>query len=394
MVVDRRHAEHPLAGQLERRHLNDHRQGLDHEEAADDDEHDLVLDRDRNGTDEAAERERPRVAHEDLRRRRVEPEEADTGPDDGAADDRQLARLRHVVDAEIGGEEQVAGEISDEAEGGGRHHDRNDGKAVEPVGQVHGIAGRHDDERPEGDEEGAEVDHVAVDEGQREAGGAGGTDLHHRPAGDGGDRGLDDEAQAPGEALVGLLRHLEVVVVEADHAEADGHEQHDPHIAARRVGPEQRRDDEAREDHQAAHGGRARLGEEVRLRAVEADRLALALLQPQRRDDRRPEKEDEESSGRRRADRAERQVTEQVQRAEIAGQFGEPDEHRSPQVTGGAPPKRSLRAATNGPIRLPLEPFTMTTSPAPMASASGPWIAAAASPHKPWTCVGNRLNRP
>jgi hypothetical protein len=43
MVVDRGHQEHALAGALEIEHLDDDRQRLDHEEAADDGQHDLVL---------------------------------------------------------------------------------------------------------------------------------------------------------------------------------------------------------------------------------------------------------------------------------------------------------------------------------------------------------------
>src|SRR5690606_13166809 len=45
MVVDRRHQEHAPAGHLEPGHLDDHRHELDHEQAADDGEHDLVLGR-------------------------------------------------------------------------------------------------------------------------------------------------------------------------------------------------------------------------------------------------------------------------------------------------------------------------------------------------------------
>src|ERR1700722_20014368 len=43
VVVNRGHAEHPLAGGLERDDRDHHRDGLEHEEAADDGQHDLVL---------------------------------------------------------------------------------------------------------------------------------------------------------------------------------------------------------------------------------------------------------------------------------------------------------------------------------------------------------------
>ncbi len=43
----------------------------------------------------------------------------------------------------------------------------------------------------------------------------------------------------PEKPEVRLLRHLEIIVVEADRAEAEGDEQHDPDVGALRVGPQQ-----------------------------------------------------------------------------------------------------------------------------------------------------------
>ena len=58
VVVDRRHQEDALAGALER-NLDDHRQRFEDEQAADDGQDDLVLGRDGDGADQAAERQRP-----------------------------------------------------------------------------------------------------------------------------------------------------------------------------------------------------------------------------------------------------------------------------------------------------------------------------------------------
>ena len=76
VVVQRAHPEDPLAvGQLEVADLDDHRQRLDHEHEPDD-RQDQDLARDEGGHRERrAERERPRVAHEYLRRVDVEPQE-------------------------------------------------------------------------------------------------------------------------------------------------------------------------------------------------------------------------------------------------------------------------------------------------------------------------------
>src|SRR5690606_3588044 len=76
MVMDQRHQEDALDSHLEIANLNDDRQDLDHEQAADDGQHDLVLGGDRDGADQATHGERAGVAHEDGRRRRVEPQEA------------------------------------------------------------------------------------------------------------------------------------------------------------------------------------------------------------------------------------------------------------------------------------------------------------------------------
>jgi hypothetical protein len=68
MMVQRRHAEHPLLGQLERGHLDDDRQGFEDEQAAHQDEEDLLLGDHRHAADRGAERERADVAHEHLGR--------------------------------------------------------------------------------------------------------------------------------------------------------------------------------------------------------------------------------------------------------------------------------------------------------------------------------------
>jgi hypothetical protein len=63
----------------------------------------------------------------------------------------EFAGSGHEMDLQILGEDRVTGEIGDDAEGGGRDHDRHDRQPVEPVGQVHRIArADHDHEGAEG----------------------------------------------------------------------------------------------------------------------------------------------------------------------------------------------------------------------------------------------------
>ena len=153
-----------------------------------------------------------------------------------------------------------------------------------------------------------------------------------------------------------LLRHLQIVVVEADRAEAQRDEQHDPDIGARQARPQQRGRDQPEQDHQAAHRRRALLGQQMRGRAVGADRLALALFEPQRRDDRRPEEEHEEQPGRRRAERAERQIAEQMEQAGDVTEVAQTGQHYAPLAPGAASSKRSRKARRAAPCAIRSSP--------------------------------------
>src|SRR5262245_10528866 len=104
MVVQRRHPEDPLAAQTERADLQDHRQRLDHEQSADEDQQDLLLDHDGDGAQRGADRHRADVAHEHFRRIAVEPEEPERGADQGAADDRQLPAALDVRHVQVAGD--------------------------------------------------------------------------------------------------------------------------------------------------------------------------------------------------------------------------------------------------------------------------------------------------
>ncbi len=152
-------------------------------------------------------------------------------------------------------------------------------------------------------------------------------DNRHRIAGHKRDRAFEREPQPPGDAFMRLLRHFEIIVVEADETEADHHEKHDPDIAAREIGPKQSRNDEARQNHQAAHGRRALLRHEMRLRAVGADRLALALFEPQGGDAARAEEEYEEQRRRGGAAGPEGDVAKQIERTEQMRKIRKPGEH-------------------------------------------------------------------
>src|SRR6185312_3905194 len=164
MVMDRRHLEDALSRELERSHLHDHRNRFQHEQTPDHREDDLVLGRDRDGAEKAAERERAGIAHEDRGGRGVEPQKSEARAEHGAADDREFARSRDMPKLEIFGEDQVAGEIRDDRERKRGDHHRHDREPVEPVGEVHGVARAHNHEGAEDEEEIAEVEDIELDQ--------------------------------------------------------------------------------------------------------------------------------------------------------------------------------------------------------------------------------------
>src|SRR3989454_12474201 len=83
-----------------------------------------------------AQRERSRVAHEDLRRMVVEPEEPDRRADQRAAEHGQLPRALDVQDLEVVRRPEVAGQVGDDAEGAAGHDDGADRQSVEAIRQV------------------------------------------------------------------------------------------------------------------------------------------------------------------------------------------------------------------------------------------------------------------
>ena len=223
----------------------------------------------------------------------------------------------------------------------GDHH-RHDRQSVEAVGQVDRIAESDDDERAEQQKAPAEIEQVAVDERHGERARSNAADQHQRVTGDGGDDIFGRQPRTAGKPAVRLPRHLQVVVVEADRGEAECDKQGDPDIGALEIRPKQRRGEQAEQDHQAAHRGRALLGQKMRDRPVEADRLPLALLETERRDDRRSEEEDEEKTGSGGPKGAEGEVAEEMECVGELRDIGEPGQH-------GIAPK--FAAPARGPAR-------------------------------------------
>src|SRR5260370_32494501 len=99
--MQRGHLEDAFLAQLVGSDLQDDREALNHEYPTDKRQQELLFNDHSHGADSSAQRKRANVTHEDLRRMRVIPEKADTGPDHGAAEDRQLGGLPHALDFTI-----------------------------------------------------------------------------------------------------------------------------------------------------------------------------------------------------------------------------------------------------------------------------------------------------
>jgi len=271
-------------GELVRADLDHHRHRDDHEQAAEQDQQQFGPGDDGQARQRPAEGERAGVAHEDLGRRRVPPQEAEAGAHHRRRDHRRVQRVADVV--AVGGQRGSAVvavlPVPDDHVGGQDQDRRAGGETVEAVGQVHPVRGAgHHQQYPDHEQDRADRDApvgqerdvlrgrgeiVAVGEVQREDG----EDDPHR--------GLAEQLGAAAQAEAAAHEQLDVVVGEADQAEAGHQEQHQQAGGGHRVAGEQvpaqvaqeRRDD----DHDAAHGGGAALGGQVRLDAVGPDLLA------------------------------------------------------------------------------------------------------------------------
>jgi hypothetical protein len=105
-----RHAEHALAGQFERTHLDNDGQGFHDEYAAHDGEHNFLAHNHRHGAKCSTKRQRTDITHKDLRRVGVEPEKTKAGDITGdgyaellaATEDGKLAYYPNNIERDNG----------------------------------------------------------------------------------------------------------------------------------------------------------------------------------------------------------------------------------------------------------------------------------------------------
>ena len=183
-----------------------------------------------------------------------------------------------------------------------------------------------------------------------------------------------DSRSAPAKPVVGLLRHLQIVVVEADQRRSR---------ASRRARSRRRGcagwPTAAVDDQRCRAGSSARpwsacrswrrcdCGPSARIGwPLPCLRRSLSMIA-------RAEQEHEDQRGHHRAAGAERDVAEHVEERERAGKVGQPVEHRinlACRRRGAEPEYWRVSALTIGPIFEPSEPLTITASPARTAAST------------------------
>src|SRR5205814_1254638 len=131
-----RHYENPLAREFETHHLQNHRDGFDHENAAYHNEEQLLLATNRHDTNRAAERERPGIAHENFRWKTIEPEEAQTRTDQCGADDSQFPRKRIERNLQIFGDSEIPSGVRKQSIGKRHRNSATNRQTIQPVGKI------------------------------------------------------------------------------------------------------------------------------------------------------------------------------------------------------------------------------------------------------------------
>ena len=158
MVMQRRHLEQPSSfpvaapGELEVSNLEHHRCRLGDEDGAHHRQEQPLPGHERRDRQRCPDGQRAGIAHDDLRRMRVEPEEAHQ-----RAGHRQAERHHTELSLPVGDDG-----VGDEGDGGGTRR-----QGIQPIGEVHRV--RHGDDRQRRHRDVEQPDVVAADERQVDA---------------------------------------------------------------------------------------------------------------------------------------------------------------------------------------------------------------------------------
>ncbi len=226
MVVDRGHLEYASTGRSEDQNLDDHRQDLSHEQGSDDDHQQLGVRRDGQADHQAAERQGAGVAHEDLSRSGIPPEEAQARPTCRGSDDREIEGVTNVV-ATGGRLEDTRVPVlptGDDDVSPQDHAHRAGRETVEAVGEIDGVGpGEHQNAEENHKADGTHGEHGDVTNmGQVLASGSDSVvvgELQEQNAEDDRARQLTDSLCRLVQPEIALLADLDEVVEKADDSQ-------------------------------------------------------------------------------------------------------------------------------------------------------------------------------
>src|ERR1051326_4784059 len=318
MMVERRHLEDAPsftvlpARVLEVITLDDHRDCFHQEHSAERRQQKLFLDQDAERTDRASKGKRPRIAHKDLRREGVKPQESQRSTHESRTVDAQFPVSPEERDREVLAEIRTSGNIGhhrkrqcDDADSPGR-------KPVQPVGEVHRVARSDNHEDDHRDVEHSEVHFETLEERNRRAR----LDLPEVDIDELGvkvngaadheaDQDLADQFVLFDQAFALFFHNFQIIVEKSHGPERCRYEQDQENVSVPEVRPEQRRHQRRGKNDQAAHRRRSSLAQ-MRLRGFQLRRFPDLMLlehvdnfgsQPERNDERshrgsaRPERE-------------------------------------------------------------------------------------------------------
>ena len=341
MVVKRCHQEDAPAftglafGVFEPPDLQHDRQVFNQEDSTQHGQEELFADGNGKCSDDAAQRQASGITHEDLRREGVVPQEGDTPAHKGGDEDHQLLRAGDVVDVEVIRRDDVGAHIGQNRQAQADDCAAAGGQAVDAIREVGAIANCSNNQNHQRDERQPAPPHSPVAHPGHQAlvieavvlherhGGFGGLfrfpnreaavgfkHLKNSPVGrrhfdnltgilpvggvldghvgmpphDGADddahADLADDLEAACESFFVFLEDLDVVVDEADGAQPHRYEQHHLGVDVGQVGKQQRRNQDGREDDEAAHGRGALLVHLAFQPEVAHDFTYLLELQP------------------------------------------------------------------------------------------------------------------
>src|SRR5260221_10936374 len=149
MVVNRRHAKNSFPAQLERPHLQNHRERFQHEHSANKHQQHFLLDDHRNSSQRAAQRQRPHIAHKHFRGMRVIPKKSKRRAHQRPAENRQFADARDVLDLQISRPAKVAAHIRQNRHRARRDHRAANRQPVQPIRQVYCVRTSRDHDHDE-----------------------------------------------------------------------------------------------------------------------------------------------------------------------------------------------------------------------------------------------------